>query len=42
MYIAVSLKKKKEKKEEAFIDVFSLKRAFRKIVHSVVTYVYIL
>lgn len=40
MYIAVSLKNKQTKKE-AFIDVFSLKRAFRKIVHLVVTYVYI-
>lgn len=39
MYIAVSLKT--NKKEAAFIDVFSLKRAFRKIVHSIVTYVYI-
>lgn len=34
MYIAVSFKK------EAFIDVFSLKKAFRKIVLSVVMSVY--
>lgn len=39
MYIDVRLKTTTTK--EAFIDVFSLKRAFRKIVHSVVTYVYI-